>query len=97
MALAITSVTEVLNALLESDEGTSLLVLLGAIIFGAEVYTGENKPRIMIKSNSKNAELAYVLEKSDLTAALWLKIQEEAVTLPSCAAILPSSALAVRQ
>ncbi|GHV16976.1 hypothetical protein FACS189425_02270 [Clostridia bacterium] len=79
--LAITSVTEVLNVLLESDDGTSLLVLLGAIILGAEVYTGGVKPRIIIKSNSKNAELAYVLEESDLTAALWLKIQEEAVNL----------------
>jgi transcriptional regulator with XRE-family HTH domain len=79
--LAVTSVTEVLNVLLESDCGTSLLVLLGAIILGAEVYTGDVEPRVMIKSNSKNAELAYVLEKSDLTAALWLKIQEEANNL----------------
>jgi transcriptional regulator with XRE-family HTH domain len=76
--LAITSLTEVLNILLESDEGTSLLVILGAIILGAEVYTGDVKPCVMIKSNSKNAELAYVLEKSDLAAALWLKVQAEA-------------------
>jgi hypothetical protein len=79
--LPVTSVTEVLNILLESDGGTSLLVLLGAIILGAEVYTGDVKPCVMIKSNSKNAELAYVLEKSDLTAALWLKIQDEANNL----------------
>jgi transcriptional regulator with XRE-family HTH domain len=76
--LALTSLTEVLNILLESDEGTSLLVLLGAIILGAEVYTGDIQPRVLIKSNSKSAELAYMLEESDLTAALWLKIQADA-------------------
>ncbi len=79
--LALTSITEVLNTLLENDEGSSLLVLLGAIILGAEVDTGGVRPRVMIKSNSKNAELSYELEDSDLAAALWLKVQTEAHNL----------------
>ncbi|MCL2344109.1 MAG: helix-turn-helix domain-containing protein [Firmicutes bacterium] len=72
-----TSVPEVLNILLESDEGVDLLTLLGAIILGAEfVSGGDEPPTLKIKSAVKNIELAISVE--NITAALWVNIQSDA-------------------
>ena len=74
---AFTSVTELLNILLENDDGLSLLVLLGAIILGADTaMENGQEPRIMIKSASKNFQIAMPIES--LTSALWVNIQEHA-------------------
>jgi len=74
---AFTSVTELLNILLENDDGLSLLVLLGAIILGAETdMEADEKPIIKIKSASKNFQITMPIES--LTAALWVNIQEHA-------------------
>lgn len=75
-----TSITELLNILLENDDGLSLLVLLGAIILGAETDTdADETPVIRIKSASKNFQIAVPIES--LTAALWVNIQEHAHNL----------------
>lgn len=73
---AFTSLPEVLNTLLENVEGVSLLTLLGAIILGAEVDSGDANISIKIKSASKNFEVAVPIE--NLTAALWVNIQSDA-------------------
>lgn len=76
-----TSLPQVLSTLLEHEEGLSLLTLIGAIIHGAEISQGENEPTptIMLKSASKNFEVAIPI--NNLTAALWVNIQEDANTL----------------
>jgi len=77
MKLAVsTSLPEVLNTLLENDEGVSLLTLLGAVILGAEVDSGGESIVIKIKSAAKNFEVAVPVE--NITAALWVNIQSEA-------------------
>lgn len=76
---AFTSLPEVLNILLQNDEGLSLLALLGAIITGAEVDTGGNNILIRIKSLAKNFEIAIPVE--DVTPALWSNIQSHADSL----------------
>ena len=77
---AFTSATELLNVLLENNEGLSLLALLGAIILGAETDTPEDdKPVVKIKSASKNFQIEIPIES--LTAALWVNIQEHAHNL----------------
>jgi transcriptional regulator with XRE-family HTH domain len=68
-----TSVPEILNTLLESDDGMEILILLGAIILGAEVGDGIENLSIKLKSASKNFEVAYPIE--NITAALWVNIQ----------------------
>ena len=75
-----TSITELLNVLLENEEGLSLLALLGAIVLGAETDTAaDDKPVVRIKSASKNFQIAIPIES--LTAALWVNIQEHAHSL----------------
>ena len=79
---AFTSVPDVLSILLGNEEGLSLLTLLGAIILGAEVSAGDDgqaMPVIKLKSASKNFEVAVPID--NLTAALWVNIQEYANTL----------------
>jgi transcriptional regulator with XRE-family HTH domain len=72
-----TSITELINVLLENDEGLSLLSLLGAIVLGAETDTEPNEPPVVrIKSASKNFQIAVPIKS--LTAALWVNIQEHA-------------------
>jgi len=71
-----TSLPEVLNTLLENDEGLSLLLMLGAIILGAEIDSGGENIVIKIKSASKNFEIAYPVK--DITSALWVNIQGSA-------------------
>ncbi|MDR1247156.1 MAG: helix-turn-helix domain-containing protein [Clostridiales Family XIII bacterium] len=73
-----TTLPELLNLLLEDEEGRSLLILLGAIIMGAEFYGGSDtvQPRFLIKSAVKAIELAIPME--NLTAALWVNIQSHA-------------------
>jgi transcriptional regulator with XRE-family HTH domain len=72
-----TSVTELLNVLLSSHEGLSLLTLLGAVVLGAETDAKDNEPPVVrIKSASKNFKIEIPLE--NLTAALWVNIQEHA-------------------
>lgn len=76
---AFSSLPELLNTLLENDAGLSLLVMLGAIIMGAEVDSGGHEIMIKIKSASKNFEIALPVE--DITSALWVNIQNEAAEL----------------
>jgi len=73
---AFSSLPEVLNILLENDEGKSLLILLGAIILGAEVDSGGENIVIKIKSAAKNFEVAVPLD--NITASLWVNIQSHA-------------------
>jgi transcriptional regulator with XRE-family HTH domain len=74
---AFTSVPKVLNILLENDEGLAILNLLGAIIIGAEIDTGsESAPMVKLKSAVKGIEISFPLE--NLTAALWVNIQNSA-------------------
>ena len=72
---AFSSLTEVLNVLLENNDGLELLTLLGAIIFGAEIEGSENI-NIKIKSASKIFGVSYPIE--NVTAALWVNIQSSA-------------------
>ena len=77
-----TSATELISILLESEDGLSLLALLGAIILGAETdTTADEKPIIKIKSAAKNFSIEIPIES--LTAALWVNIQEHAHNLRS--------------
>ena len=74
-----TSVPELLNILIENNEGISLLTLLGVIILGAEIHTEDGiqpKPMIKVKSASKNFEVTIPIE--NLTSAFWVNIQEDA-------------------
>ena len=77
--VAFSSLPEVLNTLLENDEGVSLLTLLGAIILGAEVDSGGNDIVIRIKSAAENFQIA--LPVKNITSALWVNIQDEANAL----------------
>ena len=77
-----TSITELLNLLLANEDGLSLLVLLGAIILGAETEADadtDKPPLIRLKSASRNFQIALPIES--LTAALWVNIQEHAHNL----------------
>jgi transcriptional regulator with XRE-family HTH domain len=77
---AFTSIPELLSVLLESDEGLSLLNLLGAIILGAEIENGgQGSPKIKLKSASRNFRIAVPIE--NITSALWVNIQDEAAAL----------------
>ena len=73
-----TTLPELMNLLLEDDEGRSLLLLLGAIIMGAEFYGGNDtvQPRFIIKSAVK--EISLELPMENLTSALWVNIQSHA-------------------
>jgi hypothetical protein len=66
-----------------TDEGLNLLTLLSAIIFGAEfiTYEGEepSKPRLKLMTNHQNIEIEFPLQ--NITAALWVNVQEEAAKL----------------
>ena len=82
---AFTSATQLINILLEHEDGLSLLVMLGAVILGAETEPGSgadgenSQPVIRIKSASENFQIALPIES--LTAALWVNIQEHAHNL----------------
>jgi len=72
-----TSATPMVNLLLTTDEGLTILNLLGAIIVGAELVTGgEEKPFFRILTNHKNLQVTFPLE--NITAALWVNVQREA-------------------
>jgi transcriptional regulator with XRE-family HTH domain len=71
--------TPMINLLLATDEGLSLLNYLSAIVFGAEFVTGSDiEPRFVMRT-TKNFEVAFALE--NITAALWVNIQHEAEKL----------------
>jgi transcriptional regulator with XRE-family HTH domain len=75
-----TAATPMVNLLLSSDEGLSLLILLSAIIFGAELVTGSDEtPRLRFMTNHQNINIEYPLE--NITAALWVNIQEQTTKL----------------
>jgi len=75
-----TAVTPMMNLLLSSNEGLTLLTLLSAIIFGAELVTGsDEKPYFKFMSNHKNLSIEYPLK--NITAALWINVQREAEKL----------------
>lgn len=74
-----TTLPELLSLLLENDDGQSLLLLLGAVIMGAEFHCGGDgsaQPRFVLKSAVKEIELAFPVE--NLSAALWVNIQSHA-------------------
>ena len=68
-------ITEVLNVLLENEDGLQLLTLLSAIILG--VNTRENEQdEIFVSINSKtNSQLLLPISIKELSASLWLNIQ----------------------
>ena len=72
-----TSITEVLNLLIENDEGLSLLALLGAIIFGAEIE-GSDEQQLVLKIKSASPHFKIEVPLESLSAALWGNIQEHA-------------------
>jgi transcriptional regulator with XRE-family HTH domain len=72
--IVFTSLPEVLNILLENEEGLSMLNLLGAIILGAE--TDSKDINLGIKSAIKDVNLTYPVE--NITPALWVNIQNDA-------------------
>lgn len=72
-----TSLPEVLNVLMESDHGMNVLMMLGAIILGAELEGASEKGlALKMKSASKNFEVRYPVE--NITSALWVNIQNDA-------------------
>lgn len=80
MMMAFTAATPMVNLLLSKDEGLSILTLLSAILFGAELVTGsDTKPYFKLKTNHKNIQSDYPLR--NITAALWVNLQEEAAML----------------
>ena len=77
---AYTAATPMMDLLITTEEGLDLLTLLSAIIFGAELETGSNtEPYIKFMSGSRNFEIQYPLQ--NITAALWVNIQEDAAKL----------------
>ena len=75
-----TAATPMMNLLLMTDEGLSLLTLLSAIIFGAELVTGsDEQPRLKLMTNHQNIQVEFPLE--NIAAALWVNVQEEAAKL----------------
>jgi hypothetical protein len=78
-----TAATPMVNLLLMTDEGLSLLTLLSAIIFGAELVAGDDekpsRPRLKLITNHQNIQVEFPLE--NITAALWVNVQEEAAKL----------------
>ena len=75
-----TAATPMMNLLLMTDEGLGLLTLLSAIIFGAELVTGsDEQPRLKLMTNHQNIQVEFPLE--NITAALWVNVQEEAAKL----------------
>ena len=75
-----TAATPMMNLLLMTDEGLSLLTLLSAIIFGAKLMTGsDEQPRLKLMTNHQNIQVEFPLE--NITAALWVNVQEVAAKL----------------
>jgi transcriptional regulator with XRE-family HTH domain len=78
-----TAATPMVNLLLMTEEGLSLLTLLSAIIFGAELMTDDDekpsRPRLKLMTNHQNIQVEFPLE--NITAALWVNVQEEAAKL----------------
>jgi len=72
---AFSPVAELLNLLLENDDGLKLLTLLSAIVIGVDESLNQDKPLLVLKSASK---FATVLPIMDLTPALWVNIQQHA-------------------
>jgi len=78
--LAFTSATPMVNLLLMTDEGLKMMNLLSAIIFGAELHTGsDTKPFFKFMSNHRHIQIEYPLQ--NITAALWVNVQNEAEKL----------------
>ena len=68
-------VTELLNVLLENEEGIQLLTLLSAIILG--VNAGDDKGDEILVSINSNAgsEMLLPISIKDLSSSLWVNIQ----------------------
>jgi transcriptional regulator with XRE-family HTH domain len=76
--------TPMVNLLLTSDDGLSLLMLLSAVIFGAELHDrgAEEKianPMIRLPIAHRYLQIDYPL--GNLAAALWVNIQDAAAKL----------------
>ena len=78
-----TAATPMINMLLMTNEGLKLMTLLSAIIFGAELVTGDDgkpqEPRLKLMTNHQNIQIEYPLE--NITSALWVNVQEMAAKL----------------
>ena len=85
-----TGATPMVNLLLMTEEGLSLLTLMSAIIFGAELMTGDDekaqtgngkkpKPSLKLMTNHQNIQVEFPLE--NIAAALWVNVQEQAAKL----------------
>ncbi|MDR1669006.1 MAG: hypothetical protein LBR76_03530, partial [Oscillospiraceae bacterium] len=74
-----TVLPELLSLFLEHSEGLSILMLLSAIILGAETEDEQKETRIKLRSASKNFKIEIPLE--NITAALWVNIQTDAAKL----------------
>jgi len=78
--MAFTSAPSMINLLLTSDEGLNMLIILGAIMVGAEFVTGsDEQPYFKLLTNHKNLEVTFPFE--NITAALWVNVQLEAAKL----------------
>ncbi|GHU44772.1 hypothetical protein FACS1894111_12560 [Clostridia bacterium] len=75
-----TAATSMTNLLLSTEEGMTVLLLLSAIIFGAKLDTGSDVLPIFRFPNAHSGlEISYSLQ--NLTAALWVNVQEEVAKL----------------
>lgn len=75
-----TGAATMVNLLLGTDEGLSMLTLLSAIIAGAELVTGSDEaPYLKLKTDHAYIQVEYPLQ--NITATLWINVQEEAAKL----------------
>jgi len=77
-----TGATTMINLLLSCDEGLQILTLLTAIIFDGYLYSNDKKvenPVIRLPKAHSYLEIDYPF--TNLTAALWVNVQEEAAKL----------------
>ena len=75
-----TGTTTMVNLLLSTNEGLSILTLLSAILSGAELVTGSDEtPYFRLLTDHKYIQTEYPLQ--NITAALWVNVQEEAAKL----------------
>jgi len=77
-----TAASTMVNVLLATEEGLHILTMLCAIIFDGELYSNDKKvenPVIRLPQTHDYLSVSY--EFTNLTAALWVKVQEEAVKL----------------
>jgi transcriptional regulator with XRE-family HTH domain len=75
------SATPMMNLLISTEEGLSILNLLGAIILGADLITGSDKKPFFRFRNNAHRNLTVEFPLENITAALWVNIQQSTETL----------------